>query len=992
MNEMAIFGALRQLLIAWFALLPVTLLAADMVRYGPEPGWLAPVSVEYHSEAPLDVVLDGAHYLHFERQVRVPPSGDAAYYFRYVMQITNQAGLDNQSQINISFDPIYERIELHRLRVIRDGKILDRLRDTPLRLLDQEEDLDHQIYNGTKTANLLLEDLRVGDLLDYSYSFIGNNPVFDDVFNARFRLQWEVPISSQYFRLLWQKDRPLITRAINGAAQLEPEVDSEGAAYIVRQTEVAPKILEEDTPDWFDPYPMIFFSEQQQWSEVVDWGRGLFRNSVVGSDQIRDIADDIRRKSARTDDRIVAALQFVQDNIRYVGIELGINSHQAAPAPTVLARRYGDCKDKTSLLVAILDELGITAYPALVNTSERAEIEKHLPSMRSFDHVLVALPHDGKLFWLDPTRSQQKGRLEQIYQPDYGRALILRDGENALSDMASEASISGYEIREHFDFNAYDDDTIRFSVATEYFGANAERQISRFEQDGLNQIAQRYLEWYQNFFPQITPLQSPQTGFSSDSRFSIDEAYRIEDFWEAEPEENRDVGWVYSSSINSYLEQPEKRSRTQVYNLGDRVSVSQHIRLSLEKARDWQFDSFDFEEDNDFFNYRVKERFDPAGKELTLEYHYANKTDRVPPERYEEYLAALERADEQTNFGFYRFAPEYGQDSEHGPIAIAIGLLAYLSLVVFIVVLWRIELGRRPYDGEMIYYPVDRVKFVFLWIFTVGLFPVYWFYRLWRYEKSQQNNSGLWPFLGGLFYSLSFYWAYRAVAEHMRKRQVSAAVPGKMPFILLALLMLAVSLVGGYSEDLWLPALLFGPLLALPLLTMINESNRDHPAAIEHNSRWAPRHALLVVFSLPIYLYSAGSTLGFLPASGVVEGDRLIGRDIRFLQRNGVVRPGDRIAYFYSDAFWSTRTDGNGFSERHIFSYWRDDDNRLNVEVVEFTEVDDIRVHWAEHWYDNTTIEILRRDGSSFTLYVPAADREDHRFVEAMKARWHTPG
>ena len=136
--------------------------ASEQFSYTPEPDWLERIEIPDANEIPLHEVREGAHYLHYGRQVRIPAAGDPAYYNRFAVQITNQTGLDDQSQINVSFDPIYERIAFHRLNIIRDGLVINRLQSTRLRLLDQEDELDQQLYNGTRTANLLLEDLRVG--------------------------------------------------------------------------------------------------------------------------------------------------------------------------------------------------------------------------------------------------------------------------------------------------------------------------------------------------------------------------------------------------------------------------------------------------------------------------------------------------------------------------------------------------------------------------------------------------------------------------------------------------------------------------------------------------------------------------------------------------------------------------------------------------------------------------------------------------------------
>jgi len=118
-------------------------------------------------------------------------------------------------------------------------------------------------------------------------------------------------------------------------------------------------------------------------------------------------------------------LVFVRQVVRYFGIELGTNSHEPHPPSQVFAQRYGDCKDKAHLLVTILRALGLVAWPALTNTGEGRGIDDFLPSVSSFNHVIVRLIVDGVPRWVDPTASSQRGRLDELPPPSYERALIV---------------------------------------------------------------------------------------------------------------------------------------------------------------------------------------------------------------------------------------------------------------------------------------------------------------------------------------------------------------------------------------------------------------------------------------------------------------------------------------------------------------------------------------------------------------------------------------
>ena len=100
-----------------------------------------------------------------------------------------------------------------------------------------------------------------------------------------------------------------------------------------------------------------------------------------------------------------------------------------------LSSRFGDCKDKTVLLTSVLRHFGLDAEPALTGISQGRAADTYLPGVAAFDHVIVRLETGGETYWLDPTRSYQRGQLQDrsLYQPDYGFALPLEEGTELVA-------------------------------------------------------------------------------------------------------------------------------------------------------------------------------------------------------------------------------------------------------------------------------------------------------------------------------------------------------------------------------------------------------------------------------------------------------------------------------------------------------------------------------------------------------------------------------
>src|SRR5207248_3294814 len=97
----------------------------------------------------------------------------------------------------------------------------------------------------------------------------------------------------------------------------------------------------------------------------------------------------LAREGADEPARALPALRFVQDDVRYLGIEIGPSSHRPHPPAAVLDQRFGDCKDKSLLLVTLLRALGVEAWPVLLHTSLGRALDEWLPTAVAFNHVVV---------------------------------------------------------------------------------------------------------------------------------------------------------------------------------------------------------------------------------------------------------------------------------------------------------------------------------------------------------------------------------------------------------------------------------------------------------------------------------------------------------------------------------------------------------------------------------------------------------------------------
>jgi hypothetical protein len=175
-----------------------------------------------------------------------------------------------------------------------------------------------------------------------------------------------------------------------------------------------------------------------------EWYTALTSGRRQVSPEIKKQVDALTTAAPTTLDKMKALAQFMQHDIRYVAITLGIGGVQPHPASEVLAHRYGDCKDKATLLSAMLQEIGVDSYYVVIN-HERDAVRPEMPVHDGFDHVVLAIrlpenvtsptlvstrrdPKLGTLLFFDPTNEITPfGEIGGYLQANYG-LLVTPDG------------------------------------------------------------------------------------------------------------------------------------------------------------------------------------------------------------------------------------------------------------------------------------------------------------------------------------------------------------------------------------------------------------------------------------------------------------------------------------------------------------------------------------------------------------------------------------
>ena len=710
--------------------------AAQRFVVAPTAPWVDVIAVDYGWTAPPEHTADGLTRLLIDRQWRV----DGALsddHLRSVRKITSPEGLAAVSQLTLQWDPSYQTLTIHAVAVHREGKRLNRLHPDRIDVLRRETDLENQIYDGALSAVIVLEDLRVGDVLDFAYTIRGTNPVMRGKQSRWFTASFSNPVHHVRSRVLWPADRPVQIRA---SANAPPVREQQLGSFIERvweQRNVAAVVSEDRQPSHFDPFARIQFSEDKDWADVVRWAVPLHHLPAKPGPALARRLDRLRAAATTDEEKIAAVLRFTQEEIRYVGIELGEGSHRPSPPDVVFDRRFGDCKDKAMLAVAMLRWLDVDAWPALVNTWERSALDQQLPTRTAFNHVILAAQLGDQLLWLDPTNSTQAGLPSRLTPPPYRRALLVREGTDALTEIALPLLGAPLISTEERWVLAGDRRSATVDIVTVQRGFEADDGRRQLATKTRAEVSKSWLNYYAVLHPSIRERAAFDVVDDVEGNvLTVTEHYEVPEAWIANDDGIQETVAFRATSVADRLRFPTVRQRQAPLSLAFPVHVEHRIVVALPGGFTITPSTAEVSRPELLFRSAVEVKPD----RVELSYRYSTTTDEVPAAATAAHLEALKQIDTASDYSLIRTragAPA-ADPSMNWPIAV----LATVLFALLVVVAARWYRAPRPAPAPRVLDPAAPVVAPGFrgWLLLLGLIvlssPLRLAYAIWGFAPA----------------------------------------------------------------------------------------------------------------------------------------------------------------------------------------------------------------------------------------------------------------
>ena len=362
----------------------------------------------------------------------------------FAARIQSDAAVRQLGVITLPYAAQNERPEIVYLRVRKkDGTLVQ----TPP---EDAQDMPSQVsriapfYSDLKEKQIPVKSLSPGDSLEYQVTFHIEKSQAPNQFWGADNFATNAVVLEQTIELRVPKDKYVLVLS----PKAQPVISEENGKKVYRwkTSHPEPTPMKDDKDKDKDkkdapkpdpnPQPTISWTTFKSWEEVGAWYGGLSKDRTSATPELKAKVDELTKGKTTDDEKMQAIYEYVSTQVRYIGVAFGIGRYQPHAAETVMDNQYGDCKDKHTLLAAMLKAAGYEAWPALISDSIKPNPD--MPSPGQFDHVITVVPRGNDKIWLDSTPEISPYRMlvfplrdkQALVIPDSGSASLMRTPAN----------------------------------------------------------------------------------------------------------------------------------------------------------------------------------------------------------------------------------------------------------------------------------------------------------------------------------------------------------------------------------------------------------------------------------------------------------------------------------------------------------------------------------------------------------------------------------
>ena len=657
----------------WLICLFLTLFTPCAAMAQSAPHWVSPASPapsdgDANDVDTSDFIAGGVHNMIWDVQIRLNTKGYDEYS-REVTKVVSRVGLERAGNIRIDYDPAEQNLIVHGVYLIRHG-VRQKVNNITFTDLRRESEVDYGILDGRLTHQANIPGLRVGDIVDVSWT----RETLPSVFPQHLQYWWSTApykgFQVDQFRLLARPDRAI---TIKGPATPEVSVADGWKAYTWRHENAPAADFSEANGDWIHDYGGTQITTATDWATITSTIHDSYQPAALPA----DLAAIVDAFTGTKEERITQAFRLVQDDVRYMGIEIGTGSYLPRTPEKVWNRRFGDCKDKALLLVSMLARMGIKADVALVTLYDARELQHFAPSPYLFNHAIVRITDAETPYFLDPTDVMQGGIGNAVHVPDVQWALPVTHDSGLVSVPQANQPLPEFDVVTRYDFLETGPFAAELTVVSTYRGAIADERRYQYSHNTTAAHAETLAEWYADRYPGATPITQMYVADDIDTNtLSVHEHYGLTNEGLAD---HRKKFWMNPYATKQQFDELPEWQITAPYLITPRfnrhrveITGMPHLRTSPPLLME-----------TPFFRYTRSSKDIPGG--IATEFEIQTLVKEVAPADATAYSEATEAHREKSDwrYNIQPAAPKVSQQRILGlPASVIIALCAFVCVLV----------------------------------------------------------------------------------------------------------------------------------------------------------------------------------------------------------------------------------------------------------------------------------------------------------------------
>lgn len=329
--------------------------------------------------------------INFDNTVRkVAPNGTSSSFHQMEWEIVDELNPNELPGYSFSYAPLRQKAELLKAEIYRGDRTILLTDYGRARISDPA----YRMYYDLVSFQIPFPALEKGDRIrvEYRIDDTERNNIFGDYFGDLVYFTSSYPIKTMAYTLMVPKGRTIY----HHVARMEPEFTQTETAdenvYRWVQNRISPYESEPRMPGIAEFLPYISISTFNSWDEMAKWYANLIKGQLDLDHDTKKIVADITKGITDRKEIVKRIHEYVITQTRYVALEFGIHGYKPYQVNQVCTRQFGDCKDKASLIVAMLEEAGIDGQIAIVRTSDKGQIHTFPASLGYFNHAIAYVP------------------------------------------------------------------------------------------------------------------------------------------------------------------------------------------------------------------------------------------------------------------------------------------------------------------------------------------------------------------------------------------------------------------------------------------------------------------------------------------------------------------------------------------------------------------------------------------------------------------------